>query len=615
MNTLKKMRWGNAFSYGPSNEISFVDSPITQLVGSNGHGKSSIALILEECLYNKNSKGVKKGDILNRYTDAKKYWIEVTFDADGKEYVVYTERSNTTQSVKLTCEGVDISGHTSTSTYKAIEELLGMDHKTFAQLVYQSHAGSLEFLTATDSVRKKFLTELLGLDKYVELGEKFKNLSAKATKEVDKVQSQIDVLEKWVAKYSKDPLQKKLPKAPLLDVSEELTKELGKLEHELENITSINEKIANNNIVRARLAAVKIPEHPGKELDSVDFDLTTIKQRKAVLEAQRTTAEAFHKKIHALHGTCPTCTAEIDPKVKQAITDEKTSEIAALDKEISELTATIRAQEASNKANKAMREQYATDLDAYNAAVTKKELLESKLDPKLPETPQTEDDYKNKVKALKAELKQHKADIQEIVDYNTEVEVYNAKIQTILDQLAERTEEINTLKVELAGAQNTSFNLSVLAKAFSNNGLVAYKIESLIKDLEDITNEYLMDLSDGRFVISFVVSASDKLNVVINDNGKTIDISSLSGGERARVNAATLLSIRRLMQSLSGSRINLLILDETIEAMDQHGKEKLIEVLLKQEHLNTFIVSHGFTHPLLDKIFITKQQNQSRLER
>ena len=67
MITLKKLVWSNLFSYGENNEINFDDAAITQLIGANGHGKSSIPLVLEEVLFNKNSKGIKKSDILNRY--------------------------------------------------------------------------------------------------------------------------------------------------------------------------------------------------------------------------------------------------------------------------------------------------------------------------------------------------------------------------------------------------------------------------------------------------------------------------------------------------------------------------------------------------------------------
>jgi len=60
--------------------------------------------------------------------------------------------------------------------------------------------------------------------------------------------------------------------------------------------------------------------------------------------------------------------------------------------------------------------------------------------------------------------------------------------------------------------------------------------------------------------------------------------------------------------------INLLILDETVETLDTDGKEKLVEVLLQEEHLNTFLVSHGFSHPLLEKINVIKRNNISQIE-
>ena len=67
------------------------------------------------------------------------------------------------------------------------------------------------------------------------------------------------------------------------------------------------------------------------------------------------------------------------------------------------------------------------------------------------------------------------------------------------------------------------------------------------------------------------------------------------------------------MSSISKSRLNILFLDEVITVLDDAGREKLVEVLL-QEDLNTYIVSHGWTHPLLDKKEVIKQENISRLE-
>ena len=156
-------------------------------------------------------------------------------------------------------------------------------------------------------------------------------------------------------------------------------------------------------------------------------------------------------------------------------------------------------------------------------------------------------------------------------------------------------------------------NLEVLKKAFSTNGLIAYKIENLVKELEELVNTYLAELSDGRFTLEFVVS-NDKLNIQITDNGNIVDILALSSGELARVNTATLIAIRKLMSSISKSRINILFLDEVINVLDESGREKLVEVLLDEDNLNTYVVSHGWTHPLLEKIEVVKRENVSALE-
>ena len=103
------------------------------------------------------------------------------------------------------------------------------------------------------------------------------------------------------------------------------------------------------------------------------------------------------------------------------------------------------------------------------------------------------------------------------------------------------------------------------------------------------------------------------MNVEVTDNGNPVDILALSSGELARVNTATLIAIRKLMSSISKSRINILFLDEVINVLDETGREKLVEVLLGEENLTTYVVSHQWTHPLLSKIEIVKENNISSL--
>lgn len=611
MITIKQLKWSNAFSYGPDNTINFVDAPLTQLVGKNGHGKSSIALILEEVLFNKNSKGIKKADILNRYVKDKSYSIELDFDKDGTEYKIKSTRGST-QTVKLFKNNVDISSHTATATYKAIEDIIGFDHKTFSQIVYQSNASSLEFLTAADTARKKFLIEILNLTKYTQAQEVFKAVAQDLSKDIASAQSQVNTVNSWLDKYSKTDLtHKEYCAVPELDSG--LLTESSDLELQIRGLETTNKKIVQNNTYKQIQSKIKLFPLPEKPVDTVtpvaveakQLNTESIELNKAIKDS-----ETFVKKIAALHGTCPTCLQEIDEqKIADLVAEQQAIQLDAKTK-INKLTERIKEIES-------ITAEFNTKTTAWltaNKAKDDWEKYHQLIDVELSEDLLDKNELESKFKLLQQEISNLRAAIAAAEKQNITASAHNAKVETISAQLAEMNTELETYSMKLHELSEKMSIISVLNKTFSTTGLVAYKIECLVKDLEEITNQYLVDLSDGRFQISFKISSSDKLNVVITDNGKDIEMLALSGGEKARVNVATLLAIRKLMQTLSSSRINLLILDETVEALDTDGKEKLVEVLLSEEHLNTFLVSHGFTHPLLEKVNVVKHNNLSQIE-
>ena len=121
---LQKLKWDNCFSYGEGNELDLSSTTLTQVVGTNGMGKSSIPLIIEEALYNKNSKGIKKIDIPNRYMN-KGYNIYLSFTKDNSLYEITVTRKSTIKVVLLQ-DGEDVSSHTSTNTYKTVQDILGL---------------------------------------------------------------------------------------------------------------------------------------------------------------------------------------------------------------------------------------------------------------------------------------------------------------------------------------------------------------------------------------------------------------------------------------------------------------------------------------------------------
>jgi DNA repair exonuclease SbcCD ATPase subunit len=103
----------------------------------------------------------------------------------------------------------------------------------------------------------------------------------------------------------------------------------------------------------------------------------------------------------------------------------------------------------------------------------------------------------------------------------------------------------------------------------------------------------------------------ENLNISVIANGLKSPIENVSSGEFNRIQTAILLAIKSLLSKISGSSINLLFLDEIMGVLDAEGKEKLVELIQKEDNLNTFLIAHDYDHPLIDKIQIKKENNIS----
>jgi len=596
MITLQTLRWDNCFSYGSGNELQLNDNTLTQILGTNGMGKSSIPLIIEEALFNKNSKGIKKADIPNRYVnDGYNIYLSLTKDDDRYEITINRKKSI---KVKLEKNGEDISSHTATNTYKTLQEVLGVDFKTFSQLVYQNTNASLQFLTATDANRKKFLIDLLHLEKYVELFEIFKTASKEVSSTSNTIAGKLATVEKWL----NDNKLSDTSILPLLDLEIDTSKDektLRSLTVEIENISEKNKKIQTNNQYKSMLDAIDIGEANKSTAQPRSYD--DLQSELGAVKAVATGAQRTLKQLGEIRDTCPTCEQPIDSSVELAM------------KEAEE----VKYEEATRRVKDLQRQivDIKSENSEYERCQTVKkdwEDLFRSIDRGLQTNLLDQQELESRVSDVQGRLRESKQELSRISEENERITRRNTRIQVIQEQTDEFIAQLEEYSEKLEKNRKLESNLDILKKSFSTNGLLAYKIENLVGDLEEMANVYLAELSDGRFTLEFVVS-NDKLNVQITDAGNVIDILALSSGELARVNTATLLAIRKLMSSISKSKINILFLDEVISVLDDAGKERLVEVLMRED-LNTYLVSHGWSHPLLEKIEVVKSENISTLE-
>ena len=598
MITLKKLKWNNCFSYGNKNELDLDSSNVTQIIGKNGMGKSSIPLIIEEVLYNKNSKGIKKADIPNRYINDG-YDIHLSFTKEDILYEVIVIRKASIK-VRLLKDGEDISSHTATNTYKTLQDILGIDFKTFSQLVYQNTNSSLQFLTATDTNRKKFLIDLLHLEEYVVLFEVFKEASREANAGITEINATIATIEKWL----RDNKLESTTILPMINLEFDTTEDeesLRSLLLEFENISEKNKKIKTNNSYKDLFKQININkanEIEAKELLSYD----SLQSEEGSIKASINNSSILLEKLLKLGDKCPTCEQTVDKDFKKDLIQVELDNVKEAEERSGDISREIKKIKDNNS--------------QYNVKVGIQknwEDLYSRIDHSLSSEQVDGNELTSRIEGIRKRIHAAKDKLGELEKENQKRTRHNSRIEIIQEQTESFKEDLKEAEDQVNKQNKVFINLEILKKAFSTNGLLAYKIENLVKELEELVNTYLAEFSDGRFTLEFVVS-NDKLNVQITDNGKIVDILALSSGELARVNTATLIAIRKLMSSISKSRLNILFLDEVVSVLDDPGREKLVEVLTEEENLNTYVVSHGWSHPLLDKIEIIKEENISRLD-
>ena len=603
---LNKLTFSNMFSYGKNNVIDLSNNRITQLTAPNGSGKSSIAMIIQETLFNKNIKGIKKTDILNRWSKEKSWSTSLTFTKDDTNYQVDVVRSGAQTKVKLIENGTDISDHKVLDTYKKIADIVGTDFEVFSQLTYQSSTDLLEFLKATDANRKKFLINLFNLEKYIAIGDRVKNKSTEADREYNRLIGELKTIEDFLALTS---IPTKQTEKDVPNIDEALQREIGVLQQELHNYEATCKKIDKNNMYLDERDTLEFNSGmtvPEEFLFHDDYQ--EIKNNIVVLRSEITTLENDITKVR-VNDTCPSCGQRVDTShliklkedLKDALNEKTTFYQEAMEK------ATKWSNEIKQIDNK--KKEYTENKRKIERFEHLTQLIDNNLAKDYPDV----GNIKSKINELQSKYNIQANDSKDAQEHNKQVSIHNARVDALIDQKNDFSIRQDSVKDATLTKSNQINSLNILKKAFSTSGIVAFKLENLTKELENSINYYLSLLSDGQFQVEFKLD-KEKLNISVINNGISTPIETVSGGEFSRIQTSILLAIRNLLSKLGGSSVNLLFLDEITGVLDDEGKEKLIEVLQLESNLNVFLISHDFTHPLIDKISIIKEDNISSIQ-
>lgn len=595
-------------SYPTRNKIDFKNSIVTQLIGKNGAGKSTIATVLEETCYNKNSRGIKKEEIFN-WSGKKEYSSILRFTKDEDLYII-NKNVKSTAKVTLTKNGENIGGHTATQTYKVIEDVLECDFPTFSKLVYQSIKSNLDFLTATDANRKKFLIGLFDQAIYKETEEKIKPVRKDVKSRLDVATGKLSAIKSSIEDSKKIPEYVELQAEISMDVS--LHKDLiNQNTVKLSLISKQERQLQQKSLLESKItiAAKKLQALDSySALSSNSERITEITRESNILTAELASIKTRYTKFksEASASECPTCGTHLDTSAAQTARDIAKAEYTpkfSRNKELIQELSDLKAEQAKHTEYQAVKARYDTAVRDYDTFVKSAELSEVNEDT---------GKLQSEIATAKTTIAEYEAELQAIRDHNRKAEMSNSRRDMLLSQSEGLSDKLKVISAELEELELELTDLDILLNAFGSKGVVSYKLESCIKSFEDLINKYLSVMTSGKFALGFELDAT-KLQVVIYNDGYRTSMEGCSSGQQSRISIATLLAIRSLLSAISKVNINLLFLDEVISVIDTDGINTLVELLLTETDLNSIIVSHGYSHPLTAAVEVIQDAEGSKL--
>ena len=514
----------------------------------NGTGKTTIINGLSYAIYGTALTNIKKDNLINKI-NSKGMLCTVTFEKDGQEF--HIERGRKPNLLKFSINGheqelkdLDESQGDSRETQKAIDELFGMSHDMFKNIL-ALNTYSEPFLSMKAAEQRNIIEQLLGITQLSEKSDALKE-QIKITK--DSISTENTKIE--TIKASNDRIQQSIE---ALERKQKMWEEQH--ESSSENLRKSIDHL-NNIDIDAEIELQKSLENwrnAKKEKDSVD---SMIAKQTSAIEKEQKVLERLEKEIKSLEKhQCHACGQDVHDSKHEEMVLSKGTQIQESINSVSEMTAELTDLLEAKRLIGDLGVCPSVFYDNLEQALNHKSTLaglEKDLIIKEGET----NPYAEQIVELK------KTAVQEI-DWNA-------------------VNDLTTLKDH----QEFLYKLLTNKDSFVRKRIIDQNLAFLNQRLT-----YYLD----KIGLPHIVEFQNDLSVIITQLGQDLDFDNLSRGERNRLILSLSWAFRDVWENLYHP-INLLFIDELVDSgMDASGVESSIAVLKKmtrERNKNIFLISH-----------------------
>jgi len=582
---------------------------------SNGSGKTTVFDAVTWGLYGETVTGEKTEEVINRLS--KKATVRVVLTDEDREvsYRITRTRKKSGGTLEFLQvddpedeEGIDLKGSSMSETQEKIDTLLGLDSLAFRTCVLFGQGEATRFASSstTDAERKRIFRSVMRLEEC----ERARALAAEKKRDLDsRVTTRSTDLRH--AQDRLDEIEEDLESAEekVVTWSEDRDRRLQEVDEEIEDLESSAEDLAG---VRKELKSTSKKKNKaldrGEELvrlqgkvDDLDREIREKRSEESEIKSEvsrvKATVGAAESRLLELdqaqeEGRCESCGSYLDSDQENVGFEETRS-------------STRRLLETSQEALSEVEGSLDTCQGEIEALRGRRAVLRAKMDDlgdpgqevrDLEKTERRLREEEDRLRGAESEVKVKRESRESIArETNPHVE----EVTRLKERRSQARRKVGRLEMDLDRLREELALASFWVKGWGSKGIQSFAIDHALPKLSAASQEYLTTLSGGDLEVDFdSVSKTKKGEVrdtfriiprVEGDEGLKI-----SGGQKTRIELSTSFGLSDLVAERESASIDCYFLDEVFDALDQTGKDRLIDLLrlLRSRRSTILAVSH-----------------------
>lgn len=534
---LESITLENFRSFAGPTVVGFAPDGLTLIKGvhtaggsASGTGKSSVLMGIAYAL---GFCEVPATELRRRNT--KHFTVRLVLsDAEGSELVI--ERS---PKLSVSYRGVTTTGKDAESV---IYEVLRSPASALSAIAYRQQRTKGSFLHLTESQRREFLIETIGLSAILKSADAAKASLKKAESELLSVRGRLTGMTSVEERFGNIDEQCRSAEAALVDAQLEYDRVQRQPRPEPPQdaaaLVSSELAVARSSLREATEAAALLPR---------------LRSRISKLE---------HDSASIVGSSCPTC--------KQTWLGDKTAELERIKTEL--FTVTKEAAKAEMRAQK---------LAGAEAEVRRLQAMQSVV----------EDQRRIAADALRAWQSRRDAAQRSLAMVQSNLAALKDTMLKV-ERLRDEKAKLSQLEARLASEVRV---LTAATEILGKNGFAATTLEELLSEVSFEVNEMLPEVPNVSHLSVAVTPdpKTDGLKLAIQAGLDEVSVRSLSGGQQAALELCMDLAVRKVAIRRYGSLVGWVTLDESMDGLDVEAKSAMLSVVSRHAPGQVVIIDHA----------------------